>query len=358
MPWLLRVDLAAALGLIVGLVVSVSACRQSDAGDPPTIVFDRVPPATTGGPERLTTISGRVTGARPGQQIVLFAKSGIWWVQPFTAQPFTKIEADRTWKNRVHFGTEYGALLVERGYQPPDTIEVLPAPGGPVIAAATVPGTPSGSPLVHKRLTFSGYDWDVRETPSDRGGLNDYDPANAWTDANGFLHLKLARRDGRWTSAEVILTRGLGYGTYVFVVSDTSHLEPAATVGFFTYDEAAAGANHREMDIEITRWGDPKLHNAQYTVQPYYVPANVVRFSAPSGVLTHSLRWEPGRATFTTARGRGPTTTAVVTRHEFAAGVPTPGTERVRMNLYYFRYGPMQPEKEVEVVIEKFQYLP
>jgi hypothetical protein len=38
--------------------------------------------------------------------------------------------------------------------------------------------------------------------------------------------------------------------------------------------------------------------------------------------------------------------------------VPTPGGERVRMNLYYFRYSPQPPQKDVEVVIERFRYLP
>jgi hypothetical protein len=38
--------------------------------------------------------------------------------------------------------------------------------------------------------------------------------------------------------------------------------------------------------------------------------------------------------------------------------VPSPGTERVRINLYYFRYAPRQPQKDVEVVVERFQYLP
>ena len=39
--------------------------------------------------------------------------------------------------------------------------------------------------------------------------------ANAWTDSAGHLHLRLAMRDNHWTSAEVILSRALGYGTYV-----------------------------------------------------------------------------------------------------------------------------------------------
>ena len=324
----------------------------------PSIEFVTVPEAAAGGSERMAPISGRVTGARSGQRVVLFAKSGIWWVQPLTVEPFTDIEADSTWKNTIHLGTEYAALLVEPGYRPPDTIESLPQRGGGVIAIATIKGTGDFAARPRKVLAFSGYEWDVREIPSDRGGANDYDPANAWTDQEGLLHLKLAQRDGRWTSAEVVLTRALGYGTYVFTVRDTSNLDPAAAFGMLTWDDQGAEQNHRELDIEISQWGDRKIPNGQYVVQPYYVPANVVRFPAPPGTLTHSFRWEPGRALFRTVRGAGATDGAQVAHHEFTSGVPTPGTERVRMNLYFFRYSPTPPQKEVEVVVERFQYLP
>jgi hypothetical protein len=324
----------------------------------PSIEFVTVPEAAAGGSDRMAPISGRVTGARSGQRIVLFAKSGIWWVQPLTVQPFTDIEPDSTWKNTIHLGTEYAALLVAPEYRPPDTIESLPPRGGGVIAIATVKGTGDFAARPRKVLAFSGYEWDVREIPSDRGGANDYDPANAWTDEEGLLHLKLAQRDGRWTSAEVVLTRALGYGTYVFTVRDTSSLDPAAAFGMLTWDDRGAEQNHRELDIEISQWGDRKIPNGQYVVQPYYVPANVVRFPAPPGTLTHSFRWEPGRALFRTVRGARATDGAQVAQHEFTSGVPAPGTERVRMNLYFFRYSPTPPQKDVEVVVERFQFLP
>ena len=318
-----------------------------------------MPVADVGGSEKLAPVAGRVTGARPDQKVVLFAKSGVWWVQPLTVQPFTDIDANASWKNTIHLGTEYAAVLVDASYRPPATTDVLPQPGGPVIAVATVKGTGDFVPGPRQTLMFSGYDWELRAIPSDRGGDNSYDPANAWTDAEGFLHLKLAQRDGKWTSAEVILTRALGYGTYMFVVRDTAHLDPAAALGLLTWDDQGADQNHRELDIEISQWGDRSISNAQYVIQPYYVPANVVRFSAPAGRLTHSFRWEPGRASFKTVRGTGASPgEPVVMQHEFTSGVPIPGTERVRMNLYFFRYAPVPPQRDVEVVIERFQYLP
>jgi hypothetical protein len=340
------------------LLSFAGGCGTRPAAVAPSIEFTTVPAAAAGGSERRAAIAGRVTGALPGQRIVLFAKSDVWWVQPLTAEPFTAIEPDSSWKNNIHLGTEYAAVLVDGGYRPPDTTESLPQPGGGVVAVATVKGRGEFATRPRKVLSFSGYDWEVREIPSDRGGANDYDRENAWTDSEGSLHLKLARREERWTSAEVILTRSLGYGTYVFSVRDVSHLDPAAAFGMLTWDDQGAGQNHREMDIEISQWGDRKIPNAQYVLQPYYVPANVARFSAPAGTLTHSLRWEPGRALFTTLRGSRHAGGPPIATHEFTAGVPTPGTERVRMNLYFFRFAPAPPQREVEVVVERFQYLP
>lgn len=344
--------------VVVLICIPGTGCRNEAARAEPSIQFTTIPPAAVGGSERMSPVSGRVTGARPGQRIVLYTRSGVWWVQPLTAQPFTTVEPDATWRNSIHLGTEYAALLVDAGYRPANTTDALPPLGGGVIALATAKGTGDFATRPRKVLTFSGYEWDVRDVPSDRGGPNDYDPDNAWTDAEGLLHLKLARREGRWASAEVILTRGLGYGTYLFTVRDVSGLDPAAALGLFTWDPEGVAQNHRELDVEISQWGDPKIPNAQYVLQPFYVPANVSRFSAPPGTLTHSFRWEPGRVVFRTVHGAGAAENARIAGHEFTSGVPTPGGERVRMNLYYFRFAPLPPQKDVEVVIERFQYVP
>jgi hypothetical protein len=352
---------AAASALSIATCLLTSGCLRARSAPEPSIVFDTVPDAAQGGSEKLAPIAGRVVGARPGEQIVVFAKSnvGLWWVQPLTAEPFTTIAADSTWKNTIHLGIEYAALLVQPGYRPPNTTEVLPKPGGAVVAVATVKGRGEFVTPPLKRLTFSGYEWEVRQTPSDRGGANEYASDNAWTDVDGLLHLKLRQRDGHWTSAQVSLTRTLGYGTYMFVVRDTSQLDPAAAMGMLTYDDGGADQNHRELSIEISQWGDRSLSNAQYVVQPYYVPVNVSRFAAPAGRTSHSFRWEPGRAVFRTIRGAGSLAGQhAVAQHEFTSGVPIPGNEHVQINLYFFRYSPSPPEREVEVVIERFQYFP
>src|SRR5690349_84887 len=81
------------------------ACRTPTIE--PSIEFTTVPKADAGGPVALAAVAGLVKGARPGQRIVLFARSDAgWWVQPFRSRPFTAIERDATWKSAIHLGQE------------------------------------------------------------------------------------------------------------------------------------------------------------------------------------------------------------------------------------------------------------
>jgi hypothetical protein len=352
----LRLESILVLTFATSLLPLLNACVTRKAATKPSIEFSVIPPAEEGGPDKRAPVAGRVVGAHTGQQIVLFAKSGIWWVQPTVEEPFTVIKPDLTWTNSTHLGTEYAALLVEPGYRPPPTLESLPPEGGDVVVVKSVRGEQWAAS--QRTLQFSGYEWHVRNVGSTRGGReNSYDAANAWTDDNGFLHLRIANNGGQWSCAEVRLLRSLGYGSYRFVVRDISQLEPAAVLSLFTWDDAEAGQNHREMNIELTKWGDAGSKNAQYVVQPYYVPANVVRFNVPAGILTHSFRWELGRVAFKTVRGsaaNGP----LVAEHVFTSGVPAPGGESIHLDLYIFGNEKDPLQKPAEVVIEKFEYLP
>jgi hypothetical protein len=340
----------------------LAGCRIDNS--PPAISFSKVPVADLGGPDKTDTIEGRVTGVKPGQQIVLYAKSdGLWWVQPFSDHPFTTIQNGSRWHASTHLGTEYAALLVNAGFTPPETAEILPSPSAGVVTVAVIKGQgPQPVPIPLRTIHFSGYDWTVRSAASFRGGsLNWFDPANAWTDERGALHLRIARSQNSqngWTCAEVRLTRSLGYGTYVFVVRDSSQLEPSAVLTLFTWDEQGTEQSRRELDIEISRWGYRQNENAHYVVQPYYVPANVDRFVAPAGVLTHSFRWKLGEATFSTYKGSGASAGHLVNQHVFSSGVPPAGRDSVHLNLYIFGKGEIPLKDETEVVIEKFEYLP
>jgi len=127
-----------------------------------------------------------------------------------------------------------------------------------------------------------------------------------------------------------------------------------------TFDEEGGDQHYREMDVEMGRMGDAaNKNNAQYVVQPFYVPGNVASFKVPADSLTHSMHWESGRASFKTVRGSSMESGAsVVSEHVFTSGVPSRGKE-VLVLLFYVVASDKSPlQKEQEVVIEKFEYLP
>jgi hypothetical protein len=325
----------------------------------PSVQITQAPPADPGGPIRMAFIEGRASNTKPGDQIVLYARSGIWWIQPFAYQPVTKIQPDYSWRNSTHLGTEYAALLISPGYHPATKLSNLPPVGNGVLAVATAKGNP-GKSIISETVHFSGYDWRVQTAAKDRGGQpNVYDPANVSIDDKGFLHLRIQEHNGVWSCAAVSLTRSLGYGSYVFVVRDTSHLGVSATLGLYTADDLRMSDEPNELDIELSRWGIADSKNAQYVVQPFYVSENVFRFLAPAGTLTHTLQWEPGRASFKSVRGSTPDPRATkVSEHIFTSGVPTPAKEAAHIDLYNYRRLKNSPLKEEEVVIERFEFLP
>jgi hypothetical protein len=333
-------------------------CRREKPVEP-SIEFSKIPPAAQGGREKVDTIAGRVRNARPGQQIVIYAHSGQWWIQPWPEHPFIPIKADATWSTETHLGFEYAALLVEPDYHPLPTIDVAPTQGGSIALVTIVKG--SGTPQLAPTgsLKFSGYDWAVRTIESDKGGLSNlYDPENAWTDTSEALHMQITKKLGKWSCAEIFLNRSLGYGTYLLTVRNTAQLEPAAIFSMFIFDEWASEQHFREMDVEVGgRDEAANKNNAQYALQPLYIPGNLFAFAAPSGALTFVLRWESGHASFKTVRGRA-TGGQLVSEHEFTSGVPTPGKAVPRLIFYVVASDKNPMQKPSEVVVEKFEYLP
>jgi hypothetical protein len=347
-----------ALGIVSG---ASSGCRTTDGNSKPSIEFSKVPPAAQGGRERVDTISGRVHGARSGQKIVIYARSGPWWVQPWPDRPFINIQSDSTWSTETHLGFEYAALLVEPDFHPAPTLDVLPTLGPSVVAILSVKGSGEIALAPTKPLHFSGYDWKVRTIASDRGGLNNlYDGDNAWTDQQGALHLRIRKKDDKWSCAEVISTRSFGYGNYVAVVRDVSKLEPSTIFSLTTFDDWGGEQHYREMDAEFGRWGEPnRKNNAQFSIQPYYVPSNLSLFNAPAGPLTVSMHWESGRTTFQAVRGEDRDTLShAVAEHVFTSGIPTPGRETIQFLFYVVASDAAPQAHDAEIVIEKFEYLP
>lgn len=212
-----------------------------------------------------------------------------------------------------------------------------------------------------RTLTFSGHEWWIKSSRGPVGpGPNVFSEDNVELDDAGRLHLRIVRRNGRWTCAEVVSRRSFGYGTYRFHVQSTEDLDPRIVLGLFTWDTEAAAHHHREIDIEISRWGDPTNQNGQCVVQPYTRPGNIVRFEMPAGRAIHEFSWAPQRVSCASRLVRSGSTEdgALVHRHTFTAGIPPAGGENARINLWLLSGQPPLSETEREVVVERFEFLP
>ena len=344
--------------LLVSLCLTLSACRSTS--EPANITFSKVPIATSGGPHTSGVIEGEIEGAQTGQKIVLYAKAHSWWLQPSVEQPLTDFDSHGHWSSKTHLGMKYAALLVDSGYQPKLIVDNLPTMGDGVRAVAVVDGITGDNTAKPQILHFSDYDWEVSDTTNAHlGTMHRYKPDNIHLDSQGFLHLAVSKDGDQWNCAQVSLTHSLGYGTYKFSVQDVSHLEPAAVLGLYTRALSDIEENRRELNISLSHWGDPSSNNAEYVVQPYYVPQNVSTFTVAPGRMTYSLNWTQASASFATSReDAGQQREKIVHSHIFTSGIPAPGGETVHINFCLFGYGPVPISHSAEVVIEKFQYLP
>ena len=170
---------------------------------------------------------------------------------------------------------------------------------------------------------------------------------------------RVTHRDGRWQTAEVILDRSLGYGTYRFTVaSSVGKLDPSVVLGLFTWSDDEA-YHHREIDIEVAKWGNAAAANAQYAVQPAGKAANLRRFAQPDVAPTvQGFTWSSKAVTFRSATAAGATTAGatIATWNYTGADVPKAGNERTRINLWLDRGTAPTNGAEIEVVLSNFSF--
>jgi len=347
---------------IAGLLLTLAACHKTAQPSAESkILFTQVPQWDLGDQNQEDVIEGTVSGSRPGQNMVVYSKTGgLWWLQPRLNSALTPILPGGVWRNEVHLATDYAALLVDSTYNPAPVLTELPKVGRGIEMIAASPGQQQSSSFF---VNFSGYQWRVRKVPSNRGGTrNPYDPSNVYVDQSGALHLQILNRNNQWTCSEVNMTRSLGYGTYVFTVEDTSNLDPAVSFTMFTWDHSSTQGNHGEFDVNVGRWGDPQnqIGDAEYAVQPSFLPLNMSRFKVPSGKLQHTIVWEEGRVTMLTSQVSGKES-RLVSKHVFTDEVPRPVDESVRMALYVYsdpNHTLPAINHRTEVVVDHFEFLP
>ena len=228
-------------------------------------------------------------------------------------------------------------------------------------AVAAVPVLMNGAAQVGapRRLRFSGYEWVVKSSRGPVGpGPNVFSEENVEVDDDGQLRLKIARRGGRWTSAEIGSRRDLGYGTYRFSVA-AGPRDPRAILGLFTWSDHDDDAHHREIDIEIGRWGDADGPNAQCTVQPSSRPGNLIRFELPDGPAVHEFNWSrSGISCRSQIEASAGSALPFVHRHQFRESAPPAGTANVRINLWLADGLPPSNDGVIEAIVQRFEYFP
>jgi hypothetical protein len=285
--------------------------------------------------------------------VVLWAKTDIWYVQPLVAQPFTVICGDGSWRNWTHPFSRLAAVLVDTAYEPGATRFEHPASDAAVLAWDEFP-SPSGDRVIE----FSGYSWNVKDADLAGPGPNYFSDSdsNVWIDTDG-LHLKIAEREGRWYCAEVFLDRSLGYGEYTFqVASRIDSLDDNVVFAGFIYESLA-----REVDIEFSQ-ALARPDNAQFVVQPYNRPGNIVRFEMPPvSTSSHRFLWREDRIEFTSWRGyvNDIDPDSVIYSWTYTGtDIPPPGGERMRFNLWLFAGQDPSSGEGDEVIVRRFQHEP
>jgi hypothetical protein len=217
-----------------------------------------------------------------------------------------------------------------------------------------------------RHIQFAGYTWRVRQANDLEGpGPNYFSdrPDSVWVDTAGRLHLRVApAEDGRWYGAEIISPTSLGYGTYQFSVdSRLDTLDPNVALGLFTWSDDPA-ENHRELDIEFARFGQPTALIGRYTLQPYTSEGNVFLFTQPdSPESMHSFRWDSAGIEFWSsadASGAPGRLRTSIAQHVFSAVPPSVGDERVHLNLWLDAGNAPSDGQPVEVIIRNFSFTP
>lgn len=228
--------------------------------------------------------------------------------------------------------------------------------------AASVPSLPGQSQLV-----FSGYTFYVR-SGGGGPGPNTWSQNNAWVDASGFLHLKLAYSGGQWTTAEVYTSKAFGFGTYQFkIVGHPEVMDQNVVLGLFPYTTPDIGPDGtNEIDIEFATWGGQQTQHGNWTVWPavtgYDNSTYAFDMSGNTGWSTHRFNWSARQIGFQALAGLSDTNAGQYASWTFAppnyASVIPQYAIPLHMNLWLFQGQAPVDGAQVEMVISEFKFTP
>ena len=268
-----------------------------------------------------SNLAGRVYGINPASNrvaVLIYINGAGWFAKPTCAAPLTTIQADGTWTADITTGgsdqnaTQIAAYVVPASFSQPCVTNSFCLPDALIQQALASVLVTRVDPAT-RAFRWSGVDWWVKKSSSPVGpGPNYFSDStnNVSVDAQGRLHLRITH-PGNWQCSEIVLQRTLGYGTYAFHIGSlVDALDPNIVFGLFTWSDQPA-FNNREIDFEGGRWSYPAdYQDAQFVVQPYYLPSRLVRYRIAPAVTnsTPSFNWQTNSISFLCTTG----TTAVV----------------------------------------------
>jgi len=223
--------------------------------------------------------------------------------------------------------------------------------------------------LQAQTIKWAGRTWKV--TNGGMAGVARGNPENISVDDKGYLHLSIAKRDGKWTAAELFTAEKLSFGTYQWVVEDNVYdMDPTTVLGLFPYGPARhVGVDgENEIDIEFSQWNKTcKGCNADFTVYPSTgnrkhdgTSSWEDNFHVIGGTLTTArMEWASDHIVFTLMNGPHPigTTAEVIKAETYSSSskyIPQEALP-VGINLWCFR---QTPAKDQSVIIRNFEFVP
>jgi hypothetical protein len=224
-------------------------------------------------------------------------------------------------------------------------------------------------------IAWNGMQWNVKSGTGMGPGVNDWNPANVFVDANGDLHLAITNIGGKWTCGEVWSDTAFSFGTLQWQLKTAvDNLDPNVVLGLIAYGPPALGPDGtHEIDIEYSRFGSATGDNGRWTVFP-----NVLVNPTPPPLT---------RTTYGLALGGDPTTTSRFTWTKFNVsfetllGYQSPDSETnvagswsyrpsnpytsispspmpIHMNLWLLNGSPPTNGQNTEVVVHSFSFTP
>jgi hypothetical protein len=211
--------------------------------------------------------------------------------------------------------------------------------------------------------------WEVRAMGTGGPGPNHWDARNVSIARNGDLTLKILKRGGLWTCAELFTQERLGFGTYDFdLIARPDRFVPQIVLGFFPYTRPDIGPDAtNEIDIEFARWGDAKNPVGNFTVWPAVKEPGLAQTSQVFPMVltgdytSYRFVWTPTEIRFEAHHGHG-NTGPLMASWRFAPPDPQRRMPQkpmpLHLNLWLFQGKAPADNRPVEVALRQIRYTP